>query len=225
MPIIASFVLISFIFTSSGYLMQAIVSEKENRTMEVLVTSLSAGQLITGKVLGITAIALTQFLGWFILAISVLLIMSNFYDWMQYIKLDSTLILLIVATMLPAYLMIAALMMAVGSTMIESSEGQQITSLFTWPVMVPYWFILPIILTPHSPLAIGLSLFPLTAPVTLTLRAGVTTIPTWQIVLSVGLLCLSAGAAIWLAARAFRLGMLRYGQELRWREIFRGTKP
>lgn len=224
MPLIASLILITTIFTSSGYLMQAIVSEKENRTMEMLVTSLSPGQLITGKVLGITAISLTQIFGWLILALALLLIMINSYDWMEYVKLDSTLILLLVLTMLPAYVMIAALMMAVGSTVVESSEGQQITSLFTWPVMISYWFTLPILLTPNGRLAVGLSLFPLTAPVTLTLRSSVTTIPTWQIVLSVGLLFLSASAAIWLAARAFHLGMLRYGQPLQWSEVFRGTK-
>jgi ABC-2 type transport system permease protein len=52
------------------------------------------------------------------------------------------------------------------------------------------------------------------------MRIGFTTVPTWQLVSSVVLLVLSAIGAVWLAGRAFRLGMLRYGQRLRWKEIF-----
>ncbi len=74
--------------------------------------------------------------------------------------------------------------------------------------------------SPNSPLAIGLSLFPLTAPISLPLRAAFTNIPAWQIALSLGILVGGAIFALWLAARAFRMGMLRYGKKLAWREIF-----
>jgi ABC-2 type transport system permease protein len=73
---------------------------------------------------------------------------------------------------------------------------------------------------PNSPLAIALSLFPLTAPMTIAIRIALTTIPTWQLIASVIILILSAIGAVWLAGRAFRLGMLRYGQRLHWKEVF-----
>jgi ABC-2 type transport system permease protein len=72
---------------------------------------------------------------------------------------------------------------------------------------------------PNGTLATALSLFPLTAPATLPLRLFVTPVPLWQISLSVGLLVVTALCGIWLAGRAFRLGMLRYGQRLRLREL------
>jgi ABC-2 type transport system permease protein len=65
-----------------------------------------------------------------------------------------------------------------------------------------------------------MSFFPLTAPMTIALRIGITTIPAWQIATSIIILVLSAIGAVWLAGRVFRLGMLRYGQRLRWKEIF-----
>jgi ABC-2 type transport system permease protein len=74
---------------------------------------------------------------------------------------------------------------------------------------------------PNSPLSIGFSLFPFTAPLTLPLRSMLTNLPFWQIGLSIGLLFAAAAAAIWLASRAFRLGMLRYGKKLSLAEIFR----
>jgi ABC-2 type transport system permease protein len=59
---------------------------------------------------------------------------------------------------------------------------------------------------------------------TITLRLGFTTVPTWQVVASVVILIISAIGAIWLAGRAFRLGMLRYGQRIRWKEIISPQK-
>jgi ABC-2 type transport system permease protein len=79
--------------------------------------------------------------------------------------------------------------------------------------------------TPNSPLALGLSLFPLTAPLTMLMRDGLTILPAWQIALSSGIQAICAAGAIWLAGRAFRLGMLRYGKRLKWREVFARNRP
>jgi ABC-2 type transport system permease protein len=65
-----------------------------------------------------------------------------------------------------------------------------------------------------------MSLFPLTAPMTVTIRMGLTSIPNWQMIASITILVLSAIGAVWLAGRAFRLGMLRYGQRVHWKELF-----
>jgi ABC-2 type transport system permease protein len=124
------------------------------------------------------------------------------------------------ATLLPAFVMIAALMAMVGATATEASEAQQIAGLFTLPVVSPYWFFASIMNNPNGPLATGLSLFPLTAPVAMPLRAVFTNVPLWQIAGTVTLLLLVAAAAIWMAGRAFRIGMLRYGKRIAWREIF-----
>ena len=73
---------------------------------------------------------------------------------------------------------------------------------------------------PNSPIAVVLSMLPLTAPLTILIRNGLTILPAWQIALSAVIQVASAVGAIWLAGRAFRLGMLRYGKRLKWREIF-----
>jgi ABC-2 type transport system permease protein len=219
LPMVAGFAFVIALFTSAGYLMQAVVEEKENRTMEVLITSLPAGHLIAGKIVGISAVGLTQILTWIASAAGGVLIGRNYLEWMQTIRLEPDLLLIMALTMLPAYVTIAALMTAIGSTVTRASEGQQMTGLFTLPVVIPYWFAGLIISNPNSPLVIGLSLFPLTAPVTMTLRSGVTAVPIWQIALVTCVLVSSAVAAIWAAGRVFQLGMLSYGQRLGWRDI------
>jgi len=122
--------------------------------------------------------------------------------------------------LLPAFVMICALMAAVGATVTEASEGQQVMGIFTLPLYLPYMLISVLMQNPNSPLAVGLSLFPLTAPLTISIRAGFSVVPAWQMALSVVILVASAAGALWFAGRAFRLGMLRYGQRLRWKEVF-----
>ncbi len=115
-------------------------------------------------------------------------------------------------------------MAAIGSTVTESREAQQISGFFSLPIFIPYWFISSIMSHPNGPLAQVLSFFPLTAPVTISLRAAFTTIPTGQLVLNIAILFLTAGIALWVAARTFRLGMLSYGKRIRLKEIFSRTQ-
>jgi ABC-2 type transport system permease protein len=221
LPFFAGIGFMILIFSSSGYLMQAVVEEKENRTMEILVTSITSLQLIGGKILGIIAISLTQVIAWALFALIAVVIGGNFFgfDLFNSIQFDLNSILLIIAVLIPAYVMIASLMTAVGAMVTVSSEGQQFAGLFSLPIMMPYWFMALIIEAPNSPFAIGLSLFPLTAPVTITTRTAFAEVPAWQIATSVVLLVLSALAAIWVASRAFRIGLLRYGQRISFREV------
>jgi ABC-2 type transport system permease protein len=132
--------------------------------------------------------------------------------------------LLMIGTLLPAFVMIAAAMGAVGATATEAREAQQIAGWFTMPIVVPLWFVSAIIFNPNGALAVGMSLFPLTAPIALPLRAVFTTVPPWQIIFTITFLCLLAGFALWLSGRIFRLGMLRYGKRVSLSEAFKRQK-
>jgi len=207
--------------TSGGYLLQAVVEEKENRTMEVILTSLSTDQFMAGKIFGNLSVGLTQLLFWLLMAgVAALFALRAFPD-LRDVGIGFSFFSLMALTFLPAFVMIAALMTMVGSTATESREAQQIAGLFSLPIAIPFWFIAAIMENPNGPLAIGFSFFPFTAPMTLPLRSMLTNLPAWQVGLSIGILILAAAASIWLASRAFRLGMLRYGKKLTLAEILR----
>ena len=216
LPAFAALALVVLILFSSSYLVQAVVDEKANRTMEILVTSASAGQLVSGKVLGIVAIGFTQLFVW--LAFGVVAIWGGGrylgLEWLQDVRVDPSTILITAALVILAYLFVAALLMAIGATLVEPRAGQQVTMVFIAFYMVPLGFIGPMLADLSGPLAVGLSLFPLTSPVVLPLRAGLGLLPSWQAAASIGIQCLCALGALWLAGRAVRLGMLRYGQPL-----------
>jgi ABC-2 type transport system permease protein len=220
LPLVAGILFIVAISTTSGYLIQTVTEEKENRTMEILVTSVSPNQLMSGKVIADISIGVTQIVVWTFFIILALIIGKNFLPSLSGVHFSGETIAVIILLMVPAFIMICGLMAAVGATVTEASEGQQIMGLFTIPIWLPYIFIAVFIQNPNSPLAIAMSLFPLTAPMTIAIRMGLTTIPTWQLIASITILVLSAIGAVWLAGRAFRLGMLRYGQRVHWKELF-----
>lgn len=220
-PMGAGILFMIIVISSGSYLQQAVVDEKENRTMEMLVTSLSPGQLMAGKTAGNLMVGITQIVIWILFILAGFLVASGRIEWISRIHLDTKYLLIMAATLLPAFVMVGAIMAAIGATVTESREAQQISGFFSLPIFMPYWFITSIIGNPNGPLAQVLSYFPLTAPVTISLRAAFTTIPTWQLLLNILILILCAIAALWLAGRAFRLGMLSYGKRLKFKELFR----
>jgi ABC-2 type transport system permease protein len=222
LPLLTGIVFVFLFMTASGYLMGAVVDERESRTMEVVITSLSPGQLMTGKILGIVAIALTQLASWIIVAGLVVAVGRYVLDIepLQNLSLDMRSVAIIASLSIPAFVTIAALMTAVGATVAEAQEAQQVTALFLMPFFIPMWLGAVIVENPGGPLAVGLSLFPPTSVATFSLRLGFAPVPAWQIATSAALISLTALGAVWIAGRAFRLGMLRYGQRLNWRILF-----
>jgi len=219
-PMIAGIGFIIAMFTSGGYLMQAVVEEKENRTMEVMVTSVTPNQLIAGKILGDTGIGLTQILLWIVFLVIPILIFQRSVEFLRAIQISGQSALVMVLVVLPSFVLVAGLMAMIGATVSEAREGQQMTGLVSMPVWIPYALFAVMMGNPNSPLAMTLSFLPLMAPVTMLLRDGLTILPFWQIGLSSAIQIAGAALVIWLAGKAFRAGMLRYGKKLSLRELF-----
>lgn len=219
-PLVAGFLFLLVINISGGYLLQALIEEKENRTIEIVVTSISPLQLMAGKIVGNICVGLTQLAAWFAIPIVGLLIAIPFLPKSISLAVDGSLMALTLALLLMAFVLVAALMAAVGATAVDPREAQQIAGLFTLPIMAPFWVITPLMLNPTGTLAVVLSLFPLTAPITMPLRVSFSVVPAWQIVLCLILMIVSTVAALVIAGRLFRLGMLRTGKRLSWKELF-----
>ncbi len=224
LPILAGTLFIIAVNISGSYLLQAVVEEKENRTMEIVITSASPTQLMAGKVLGNMLAGLTQLAVWIIFVIIALQLAPSFFPIGEAPKLETSYLLLMAATLIPAFVMISAAMGAVGATATEGREAQQMAGWFTIPITMPLWFTSTFMLNPNGPLSVGMSLFPLTAPMAMPLRAAFTNVPAWQIILTISILCILAVFSLWLSGRVFRLGMLRYGKRLRLCEAFQRSK-
>ncbi len=221
MPLFITMAFLFMILMSSGYTMSAVAEEKENRTMEVLVTSISPTQLISGKILGIVAIGLTLLFTWTLEIIAGILVARQFgVGWFNNLSMDWHAILAILAIAIPAYALAIALMTAIGAMVTTTQEGQSVSGIFVALHLAPLYISWIFLNDPHGPLAVALSLLPFTALMTIGIRNLFTIVPAWQIIVSMAVQVVCTLGAFWLAGRSLRLGMLRYGQRLRWRSLF-----
>jgi ABC-2 type transport system permease protein len=227
LPAATGFIFMFLLMTSSGYLAGAVAEEKENRTMEILATSMSTNQFITGKVLGILLVSMTQLAAWIVFGVIAFKVGANVMEisWIQNAEIKFETILILLAILIPAYLMYAGLAVMISGTVTEAAEGQQMAGMFSLPLGFSYWLAILIIMSPNSPLSVTLSMIPFTAPTLMPLRVAFAVVPIEQIIITTVILIASAILAIWLAARAFELGMLRYGQKLSLRELFKKAAP
>lgn len=224
LPVVAALMFAFLVLTTGGYLMEVIVEEKESRTMELLITAVSPGQMMAGKILGGIAIGLLQLTVWIVCLIAAVVLGGRWLGiaWFQNVAPDGRDLLLLIAVSLPTYVLMGALMTIVGATLVERQEAQQIGGLFFLPLIAPIYLIVPLATNPDGPLAVGLSIFPVTSVMTLGLRMVIHVVPAWQAGLAAALAAATAVGAVWLAGRALRRSLLRYGQRMRLIELLRG---
>ncbi len=226
-PFVAAFFFVFAVMNSGSYMLQAVTDEKENRTVEILATSLRPEELIGGKAIGLMGVGLTQLGIWVLTGALALFSAAFFVPQVRSLHIPWSFLGVVALFFIPAYALIAGLMTAVGGMVTDLRQGQQIAGILNLFFTLPFFFIALMMAKPNSPLIVVLTLFPTTAFVTVTMRWAMTTVPLWQLVVSWVLLVTAAAISVWLAARIFRLGMLRYGQVLKVKTIIaalrRGT--
>lgn len=214
LPFIATFFFFIATLSASGYMLNVVAEEKENRTMEVMVTSLTPEQLIGGKALGLLAAALTQLGIYVVAAVVALIIASPYVPILQEAVVPWAYLGLMALFFFPAYTLLSAIMIAIGTSVADLQQGQQVAGLLNLLFMLPIFLLLLIFENPAHPVVVFFSLFPTTSFLTISLRWGLGTVPWWQIGIGWVLLVSTALLMLWAAARIFRAGMLRYGQPL-----------
>ncbi len=224
-PGIFSILLVLSLTFSSSYLLQGLGEEKENRLIEVLLSSVSTRQLLTGKVLGLGAAGLVQVVVWLVSApLLLLLAQSTFGGFMTAIQIPPNFILLGIVYFILGYAIFAVLSAGAGALSPSAREGQQLASIFTFIAVSPLWFSSAIINFPDSPAWVGLTIFPLTAPVVVMLRLGLTDIPVWELAASVVVLIISILGVLAIAVSIFRTYLLMYGKRPSFGTILRSLR-
>jgi len=210
---------------SSAYVLQSLGEEKENRLMEILLSSVSTRQLITGKVLGIGAAGLAQVVVW-VISIPFLLNLasSSIGGFLSMIQIPANFLVLGVAYFILGYLLFAVLSAGVAAISTSVREGQGLASIFTLFVIAPFWFFSLLLAFPNSPIWVVFSIFPFSAPVLVMLRLGMTGVPAWQLIASMAVLVLSIVGGLLLAAKLLRAYVLMYGKRPSLREIIRNLR-
>lgn len=206
--------------------MSGFLEEKSNRTIELLITSLSPTQLVGSKLLTMLAIGVTMMATWILFGVVAAFVGGNFLDiaWLQDLNLNWRDILPVVAVGLPSYTFAAALMLAIGLIIGDNQEAESIGPLFFLAAFIPVWLILPIARDINGYPAIVMSSIPIVSLITIGVRSMFIQIPLWQVLMSLAIQIIFVAGALWLAVRTFRIGMLRSGKRIRWNEIITRRK-
>jgi ABC-2 type transport system permease protein len=224
-PFVFGILLALSIIFSSTYLLQGLGDEKENRLIEILLSSVSARQLLTGKVLGIGAAGLVQVAVWAISAPLLLnLASSSIGGFISTIQLPADFIVLAVVYFILGYLLFSVISASIGAISSNSREGQQLIGVFTIPLLIPLWFTSLMMFFPGNPVWVFFTIFPLSAPVEVIMRLGVSIVPAWQLVASIGVLVLSIIGILLLTIRIFRTYLLMYGKRPGIGEVIRNLR-
>jgi ABC-2 type transport system permease protein len=244
----ASLLIYFFIFLYGVQTLRGVIEEKSNRIVEVIISSVRPFQLMMGKIIGIGAVGLTQFMVWVVLTFAIYTAVQSYYmgdleslrgTSMQmgpsntvseaqaaeiFNKIETIDFPLVLGTFLfyflGAYLFYGALFAAVGSAVDNDSDAQQFQLPITLPLIFSIIILAAILRDPHGSLAFWTSLIPFTSPVVMMMRIPFDP-PMWQVALS--MLCLVLGFLLstWVAGRIYRIGILMHGSKVNYKILFR----
>lgn len=220
-PYIFGLLFIMSIFMTSGYLMYSVTEEKENRIMEVLLSSVSVKQLLTGKIIGLGASGLIQIIIWLLTIRIFLEVGSVDIEALNDIDFPPSILLFGVIYFLLGYGLFSILYAGLGSMSSSPRESQQMVGIFVMPAVVPLILMSVIGEHPEGGIAQALTFIPITAPTTAMMRLANTNIPSWELALSIALLMGSIALGLWLVARVFRAYLLMYGKRPTIKELVR----
>lgn len=235
-----SLVLYMFVLIYGQMVMTSIIEEKNNRVLEVVVSSVSPSRLMLGKILGIGAVAVTQIVIWALLICSFTTwvmpsMLSSFLnagtdiDLMQALTMlgDTGYILnlfvLLTLLLVGGYLFYSAIYAAIGSAVDNIQDASQLQTVAVIPIILGMVFSMSIINDPNSTLAVWLSMIPFTSPMVMMARIPFG-IPAGQIVASLAILYVSVIFFIWLSAKIYRVGIFMYGKKPTFKELIRWAK-
>ncbi len=238
-----------FIIIYGVRVMRSVLEEKNNRVVEIIISSVKPFELMMGKILGVTLVALTQFSIWITMSVLGAIFLNTGFSAMQkqipggeqsaemiekfdiqqtasevsHILLDMNyplIIFVFIIFFLLGYIFYSSMYAAIGSAVDNETETQQFTLFAIIPLMIGMYGSFTIMNNPEGPLGFWLSIIPFTSPVAMIARIPFG-VPGWQIALSIFLLVISTLLMIYIAAKVYRVGILMYGNKASAKEIWK----
>lgn len=247
MSMILMYVTFMFILIYGVRVMRSVLEEKNNRVVEIIISSVKPFELMMGKILGVTLVALTQFIVWITMSVAGALILNTGFSSLQknipggneelMNKLDigqmatqvshsllemnfPLIIFVFIIFFLLGYMFYSSVYAAIGSAVDNETETQQFTLFAILPLTLGMYGSISVINNPDGPVGFWMSMIPFTSPVAMVARIPFG-VPAWQIALSIALLAGTTFFMIFLAGKIYRVGILMYGNKATMKEIWK----
>ncbi len=212
LPYIVMMIFYMVIIMSASLLLNSVGNEKKNRTLEVLLASISPQELFTGKIIGLGLLGLLQMAIWLGVGYGILRLGGRTLDLPAGFMLPPSILVWGILFFLLGYAVYASLMAGLGALVPNLKEASQAVILVIWPLIIPMLFIVEMVKTPPGAFAIVMSLFPLTSPIGMMTRLAAGSVPWWHLALAVVLLAATAIFIVRAVGRMFRAQTLLSGQ-------------
>lgn len=227
--LLMSFILYMFVLIYGQMIMTSIIEEKNNRVLEIVVSSVKPTQIMLGKIFGIAGVAITQILIWgaiiglfstFVMPSLITNALTGNTD-MELTSILTTignpgyilgLFCQLAILLILGYLFYSAIFAAIGSAVDNIQDASQLQSIATVPIILAMVFTMTVLNDPNSTLATWLTLIPFTAPMVTMARVPVG-IPVWELIAAIASMILWTALIIWMAARIYRVGIFMYGKK------------
>ena len=226
--------------------MRSVLEEKNNRVVEIIISSVKPFELMLGKIFGVTLVTLTQFVVWIAMSVGGALFFNTGFSKMStspvetsgmpmsqdigsmigevshaLLSLNYPLIIgVFILFFLLGYVFYSSMYAAIGSAVDNDTETQQFTLFAVIPLMIGMYGSFTIMNNPDGPLAFWLSIVPFTSPVAMVARIPFG-VPIWQILLSLVLLVCAVLFMVFVASKIYRIGILMYGNKASFKEIWK----
>ena len=210
--------LFNLFITSGQLLVRSLLDEKSNRIVEVLVSSCRPVELMSGKLLGLCALGLTQIGFWALIALAGLASFGS----MSFPPANQLLLVMVYSVL--GYLFYSAIFIALGSPVTTEQEAQQINSYLVLFLVLPIALVLPIILQPNAVWVKVLSFIPIFTPTFMVLRLLIKMPSAIEIISTIIILLLSTYVMMIAAGRIFRVAILATGKRPGMREVMRWVR-
>ncbi|MNU19409.1 ABC-2 family transporter protein [compost metagenome] len=247
LSMVLMYVTFMFIIIYGVRVMRSVLEEKNNRVVEIIISSVKPFELMMGKILGVTMVALTQFIVWIMMSVVGALVLNTGFSSLQknipggneelmskldiaqiatqvshsLLELNFPLIIFVfIVFFLLGYMFYSSVYAAIGSAVDNETETQQFTLFAILPLTLGMYGSISVINNPDGPVGFWMSIIPFTSPVAMVARIPFG-VPAWQIALSIGLLLGTTIFMIFLAGKIYRVGILMYGNKATLKEIWK----
>ncbi|MFO7845716.1 MAG: ABC transporter permease, partial [Balneolaceae bacterium] len=235
------------IFSYGGYIMRGVIEEKTNRIVEVITSSVKPIELLTGKMFGVAALALTQIGIWGItiagLGLLAAPLLSLFLDnpetgdvmeqaaaqadipFLANIPaIETSIIVYFIIFFFLGYFLYSSLFAAVGSAADSETDTQQLMLPIMAPIFIAYFILFQAVRNPDGALSVVGSIIPFFSPIVMISRIAISDVPFWQIGLSILLMVLTFIGTMWLSAKIYKVGILSYGSSAGFKDLYKWLK-
>jgi ABC-2 type transport system permease protein len=215
------------------YVAHGVIEEKSNRIMEIMIAVVRPNQLLAGKITGIGALALTQMLVFALVAGTMLVFGVSLsaaspthaaHAPAAIATVPGSTIVYLLVFFLLGFFSYATIFAGVGALASKAEDVQQSNGLLIIPILAAYFLSIFALQDPDKPFFVWASLVPLISPMLMFTRVATSSVPFWQIAVSIGLSLLAIWLFTLLAAKLYRVGVLMYGKPLSPKEIWRALR-